>query len=142
MSEWTQFRAQLETSPILAGRVHPVARIDNDGKPVRTNYVVAKSARPDKLTPGRFTAVQAPWSDRRYTFDVRVVTVDDGGLDTYTNALLSVLVGQRLEVPGRDCSPIRLVEEVEEGDGHDRTAQLFYRDFSFRFWSRPTNPAG
>lgn len=133
-AEFAAFRALLEDSPVLAGRVSAVVRKNGD-EPVRANYVVAKSAKPDRLSDDRFMSVPEFASDRRFTYDVRVVTVDADGLDTLGEAVLRV-VGRVPVVAGRRCSPVRLVEDVEEGDGYDRTADLFYRDMSFRFWSR------
>lgn len=134
-AEFAAFKARLEESPILSGKVFPVVRKDHDG-PVRANYVVARSSVPDRLGDDRWTSVQRFESDRRYTFDVRVVTVDDGGLDVLGEAVMSQLLGHELAVPGRRCFPVELVEAVEEGDGYDRASDLFFRDFSFRFWSR------
>lgn len=133
--EFTAFKARMEASPILAGRVHPIVRKNEDG-PIRTNYVVAKSSKPDRHEDGRLTGVDVFESDRRFTYDVRVVTVDADGLDVLGEAVVKQLLGQSLSVTNRACSPMKLVEDVEEGDGYDRTADLFYRDFSFRFWSR------
>lgn len=134
-AEFAAFRARLEEHPILAGKVFPIVRKNGD-EAVRANYVVAKSSKPDRLDDARFTAVSVFESDRRFTYDVRVVTTSDGALDTLGEPVLRQLVGHSLVVPGRRCDPIRLVEDVEEGDGYDRTADLFFRDFSFRFWSR------
>lgn len=134
-AEFEAFKARLEESPILNGKVHPIVRKTN-GTLVRTNYVVAKSSKPDRLGDGRLTSVQEFDSDRRFTFDVRVVAVNDGGLDVLGEAVLKQLLGYSLTVAGRTCYPIGLVPDVEEGDGHDATADLFFRDFSFRFWSR------
>lgn len=134
-AEFAAFKARMEESPKLAGKVHPIVRVTN-GQPVRANYVVAKSSPPDRLGDERWTLPQSFDSDRRYTFDVRVVTTDAGGLDTLGEAVLQQLVGHSLVVSGRNCYPISLVEGVEEGDGYDRTSDLYFRDFSFRFWSR------
>ncbi|MEI3845320.1 MULTISPECIES: hypothetical protein [unclassified Microbacterium] len=134
-AEFQAFKARMDAHPKLAGKIFPIVRKDDVG-PVRANYVVAKSSKPDRLGDGRWTAVQRFESDRRFTYDVRVVAVDDTGLDVLGDAVLEQLVGHVLTVPGRRCFPIRLVEDVEEGDGYDRTADLFFRDFSFRFWSR------
>lgn len=134
-AEFAAFRALLEEAPILAGKVWPVVRKNGD-EPVRVNYVVAKSSKPDRLSDDRFMSVPEFASDRRFTYDVRVVAVDADGLDTLGEAVLRQLVGRWLPVSGRVCGPVRLVEDVEEGDGYDRTADLFYRDMSFRFWSR------
>lgn len=98
--------------------------------------MVARSAKPDRLDDHRFMNVPVFESARRFTYDVRVVTVDADGLDTLGDAVLRQIVGHRLAVPGRACDPVRLVEDVEEGDGYDRASDLFWRDFSFRFWSR------
>ncbi|WP_433584551.1 hypothetical protein [Microbacterium hydrocarbonoxydans] len=133
--EWAAFRSRLEESPIIAGKISPIVRRDKDGA-VRESYIVAKSARPDRLRDARYTATPRPDSNRRYTWDVRVVAVDADGLDILGDAVLAQAVGHVLTVSGRVCDPIELVENVEEGDGYDRTTDLFFRDFSFRFWSR------
>lgn len=133
-AEFAAFKERIEASPILAGKVFPIVRKDTDGV-VRANYVVATSARPDRLTDARKSMIDTFDADRRYTYDVRVVTVDAGGLDTLGEALARQLVGATLTVPQRSCTPIVLVQDVEERDGYDRTADLYYRDFSFRFWS-------
>lgn len=134
-AEFQAFKARMEESPKLAGKIFPIVRKNND-TPVRTNYVVAKSAKPDRLSDDRFMAVGEFDSDRRFTYDVRVVTVDADGLDTLGEEVVHMLTGHRLNIVGRRCDPIKLVEDVEEGDGYDRSADLYYRDFSFRFWSR------
>lgn len=134
-AEFAAFKARLEAHPILTGKVHPIVRKNGD-EPVRDNYLVAKSSKPDRYDDGRFTGVNVFESDRRFTYDVRVVTTSDGALDTLGEPVVMQLLGHSLAVAGRACSPITLVADVEEGDGYDRTADLFYRDFSFRFWSR------
>lgn len=134
-AEFAAFKARLESSPILVGKVYPIVRKDADG-PVRANYVVARSSKPDRVTDARFTSVDTFDSDRRYTYNVRVVAVDAGGLDVLGEAAARALLGTTLTVAGRSCSPVELVPDVEDGDGYDRTADLYYRDFSWRFWSR------
>jgi len=133
--EFAAFKARLESSPVLAGKVYPVVRKDAE-VPVRANYVVARSSKPDRWTDARFTGVDTFDADRRYTYNVRVVAVDAGGLDVLGEAAARVLLGFTLAVAGRTCSQLELVPDVEDGDGYDRTADLYYRDFSFRFWSR------
>lgn len=133
--EFAAFKARLIESPTLAGKVYPIVRV-TAGEPVRANYVVAKSSPPDQLGDARYGSVQSFDATRRFTFDVRVVTVNDDGLNTLGDEVLRQLVGHRLGVEGRKCDPINLVGGVEEGDGYDRVASLFYRDFSFRFISR------
>lgn len=137
LDEFAAFKARMEASPILAGKVHRTVRKDSTGT-VRANYVVAKSSAPDRMTDARLTGVDSFDSDRRYTYDVRVVAVDGDGLDVLAEAALRQLVGHRLVVPGRSCTPIELVPNVEQADGHDRTTDLLFRDFSVRFWSNRT----
>lgn len=134
MGEFAALKARLAESPMLAGRVHPIVRVTGGGA-VRANYVVAKSSPPDRFRR-TYTSPQSLDGPCRYTFDVRVVAVDDDGMMQLSREVVRLLLGYRLSVPGRDCDPLSIVEEVEEGDGYDRTANLFYRDFSFRFWSR------
>lgn len=133
--EFAAFKARMEQAPQLAGKVHPIVR-KTSGTPVRANYVVAKSSKPDRLGDDRLTAVQEFDSDRRFTFDVRVVATAADGLDVLGEAVMRQLLGHSLTVEGRACYPIQLVQDVEEGDGYDATADLFFRDYSFRFWSR------
>lgn len=133
--EFAAFKARMEQAPQLAGKVHPIVR-KTSGTPVRANYVVAKSSKPDRLGDDRLTAVQEFDSDRRFTFDVRVVATAADGLDVLGEAVMRQLLGHSLTVEGRVCYPIQLVQDVEEGDGYDATADLFFRDYSFRFWSR------
>lgn len=133
--EFAAFKARLEAHPKLAGKVHPIVRKNGDAS-VRDNYLVARSSKPDRLSDDRFTGVDSFDSDRRFTYDVRVVGTSADALDTLGEPVLIQLVGHALTVVGRRCSPIQLVPDVEEGDGYDRTADLYFRDFSFRFWSR------
>lgn len=134
-AEFAAFKARMEEHPKLAGRISSIVR-KNDDAPVRENYVVAKSSKPDRLDDNRLTGVNVFASDRRYTYDVRVVGTSAEALDSLGEPVLIQLVGYSLPVSGRSCSPIVMVEDVEEGDGYDRTSDLYYRDFSFRFWSR------
>ena len=134
-AEFTSFKARLEESAVLAGKVSPIVR-KNEDQPVRANYVVAKSAKPDRYEDGRLTGVDVFESDRRFTYDTRVVATSTDGLDVLSEAVVKQLLGHALTVTGRSCSPIKLVPDVEEGDGYDRTADLYFRDFSWRFWSR------
>lgn len=135
-AEFAAFKARMEASPILAGKVVPIARRDKDGL-VRANYVVARSSAPDTIDANRFTAVNVFGSDRRFTWDLRAVAVDFDGLNLLTEAALTQLVGHQLVVAGRVCSPIVLVPNVEGDDGYDASADLFFRGMSLRFWSRP-----
>jgi hypothetical protein len=135
-AEFAAFKARLESSPILAGKVYPIVRKTTDGSTVKDNYAIARSAKPDRITDSRLTGIDTFDSDSRYTYNVRVVTTAAGGLDVWGDEVVRLLMGHSLVVAGRACSPITLVPDVEDGDGYDRTADLYYRDFGFRFWSR------
>lgn len=134
-AEFTAFKARLNAHTILSGNVDDTVRVDDDG-PVRANYVVATGALPDRLTDDRYLARQQYASNRRYTFDVRVVATSANGRDMWADAVMSQLIGHELGVEGRRCDAIEFVEGVEEGFWHDKTARLFGADMSFRFWSR------
>jgi hypothetical protein len=134
-AEWAAFESRLGGHTVTAGKVFPIVRKDADGV-VRANYVVARSHPPDRLDDGRLAGSQSADSDQRYTYDVRIVTTAANGLDFWADAVFAQLLGHRLVVPGRRCTPIELVQNVEEGDGYDRVSDLYYRDLSFRFWSR------
>lgn len=135
-AEFEAFKARLEASPVLAGKVSPIVRRDKNGI-VRANYVVVVSSGPDEIDANRWTMVSTAFSDSRFTWDVRVVAVDADGLNRLTDAVLEQLVGAALLVDGRVCSPIIHVPNVERNDGFDQSVELFYRVMSFRFWSRP-----
>lgn len=134
-AEFAAFDARLNAHSKLAGKGSRIIRKNGD-QPVRENYWVAKSSKPDRLDDNRLTGVNVFESDRRFTYDVRVVGTSPEALDVLGEAVMIQAVGHTLTVPGRACSPIVMVEDVEEGDGYDRTADLYFRDFSFRFWSR------
>lgn len=135
-AEWASFKARIEGSASLAGKVFSIVRKTSGGLPVRTNYVLAKSAPPDRLGDERLAGSQRFESDHRFTYDARIVAVNPDGLDDLGDALLKQLLGHKLTVPGRRCTPIELVQNIEEGDGYDQVSDLYFRDMSFRFWSR------
>lgn len=137
LAEWTAFKTRIESLPMLTGKLHTTALRRADGAPARDNYLIAIPSVPRRLDDNRFTAPQQPDSDRELSYDVRMVAVDADGVLLLTNALIGQIVGHALEVTGRACTPIRLVEGVEEGRvEYDRAADLYYLDVTFRFMSR------
>lgn len=135
-AHFAAFRSRLEGHTILAGKVETAVRITN-GTPVRANYAVAFPAAPDRLGDDRFTSTQHGDSNAEYTNDVRLVATSADGVLLLADAAMEQMIGHVLVVAGRKCDPIRLVEGVEEGRvEYDRTADLYYIDLSFRFWSR------
>lgn len=74
-SEYSAFKARLEDSQMLAGKVFPVVRRDKNGV-VRANYVTLATAGPDEIHTDSFSYVSSAESDSRYTWDVRVVATD------------------------------------------------------------------
>lgn len=124
---------------ILAGKVDEVVRMTTGSTPeyVRANYVVVNMPMPD-LRDHRFTGPQSADDFAVYDVDVRSVAVDRGGCMLFAQTVRERLLRHVLTVPGRVCTPIRLVPPVEEGQvQYDRTARLFYIDESFRFTSNP-----
>lgn len=117
--------------------VEEVARVTDSGEPVRANYVVAFPPRIPSLNDDRYTAMQSALSTARFRFDVRPVATTATAVLRFTDLILAAAVGQRLVVPGRVCDPMRLVEGVEEGATmYDRTARLYYIDFTLEVISR------
>lgn len=140
-AEFNAFKARAEAHTIITGKTDTTVRVTKSGDAVRENYVVLWPAAPDRLNDDRFNLVPTSASDRLLTFDTRPVAVDADGVLMFAEALLAQLVGHELTVTGRACSPIRLVEGVEEGRvEYDRSSRLYYLDMSFRFWSRRAEP--
>ena len=126
-------------SGILAGRVDEVVRMTTGAtpEPVRTNYVVVDMAPPN-LPDARFTDAPGAASFAVYEVDVRSVAVDRAGVMLFAQTVRDRLLRHVLAVPGRVCTPIRLIPPVEEGQVMwDRVSRLFYVDESFRFTSNP-----
>ncbi len=124
---------------ILAGKVDEVVRFTTGVNPeaVRANYVVVNMPMPN-LPDTRLTDVAEAASFAVYDIDVRSVAVDRGGCMLFAQTVRDRLLRHVLTVPGRVCTPIRLIPPVEEGQvQYDRTARLFYIDESFRFTSNP-----
>lgn len=139
-AEYNALVARLRTHPVLANKVDTIVKVDADGSPVRTNYVVAAPAVPFDLDDRRYTAPQRFASARFLSNDVKVVAVDAEGLLLLAEAVQSHLIGHVLTVTGRTCDPIRLsTDELEEGDvKYDAAARLYYVTLTFEFWSKPT----
>ena len=132
--EFAAFKALMAEEPILADKIVSTVRKDGDTT-VRGNYVVAKSGAPDRINDARMSMVNVFDADRRYTWIVRVVATSDAGVDMLGTALLRQVIGKTLEVMDRTCTAIELVPDIDRPDGYDRSADLIYRDFTFRFWS-------
>lgn len=124
---------------ILAGKVDEVVRMTTGSTPeyVRANYVVVNMPMPS-LPDVRLTDAAGAASFAVYDIDVRSVAVDRAGCMLFAQTVRERLLRHVLTVPGRVCTPIRLIPPVEEGQvQYDRTARLFYIDESFRFTSNP-----
>lgn len=131
------FRTQFSLG-ILAGKVFDVVRYNGDTA-VRDNYGVLFPGAP-KRDDNRFTALNSVSSDSLFRYDVRYVGTSVAAVLKWQQAGQENLIpdgGMRLDVPGRRCEAIRLVDPVEEGAyEHDRDANLFYVDETYEFWSR------
>lgn len=131
------FKARL-SGGILANKVYDVVRYNNDTA-VRDNYAV--------LTPGnarradnRLSKLESVESESLYRYDVRYVGTSVAAVLKWQQEAQELLIpegGFSLTVPGRRCDPIKIVAPVEEGSyEYDRSANLFYVDETYEFWSR------
>lgn len=132
------FKEQM-SGGILAGKVYDVVRYDGDGKPVRDNYAVLFPTSP-RRDDNRLTVINSVESDSLFRYDVRYVATSVSGVLLWQQRAQERLIppgGVRLNIPGRRCEAIKLVDPVEEGAyEHDRNANLFYVDETYEFWSR------
>ena len=117
--------------------IEEVARVTDSGEPVRANYVVAFPPRIPSLRDERYTVAQSALSTARFRFDVRPVGTTATTVLRFTDLILAATVGTPLVVDGRVCDSMRLVEGVDEGAAeYDRTARLYYQDFTIEVVSR------
>lgn len=133
---YNAFKGQMDGGG-LAGKVSDGVRL-NGSLPVRAEYAILKPTSPLRRD-GRFTSLDSVESTSRFRFDVRWVGRTLALLLPMQQEGQERLIpegGVRLEVPGRRCDAIRLVDPVEEGEyAHDPTANLFYVDETYEFWS-------
>ncbi|GAA5198525.1 hypothetical protein [Microbacterium jejuense] len=137
--EFNAYLARLRAHSTLANKTDTVSRVNTDGSPVRTNYVVAIPSTPTRLDDDRLSAPQRFESSRGLSVDVKVVAVDIDGLWLLLEAVQTQSIGHELIVPGRKCSPIVMAtDDLEEGRmKYDPTAKLYYIVASFDFTSDP-----
>lgn len=138
-AEFNAFVTRLRAHTMLANKTDTVVRLNTDGTPVRTNYIVATPSSPVDLDDHRLSAPQRFESARALSFDVKVVAVDLDGLLLLQEAVQTQLIGHPLVVVDRSCSPMRLAtDELEEGRvKFDPTARLYYIVLTFDFESEP-----
>lgn len=133
---YTAFKSLL-AGGILAGKVHDAVRYNGD-TPIRDNYAILKPTTP-KRDDNRLTKLNSVQSTSLFRFDVRYVGTSLAAVLQWQQAAQERLIpesGARLEVDGRRCDYIRLVDPVEEGEyTHDSTANLFYVDETYEFRS-------
>lgn len=128
-------KARLAESPLLDGIIHAAVRRRGEGEFVRENYVVLWTTAPDGIEPVRYTQLGNGGARATYTFEVRVVAVDDDGCAQLAEAVIAQLAGHTLTVPGRSLHP---TEFLEGGDvEYEPKPDLFYCDLSFRVVSDP-----
>lgn len=133
-AHFTAFRTRIQAHTMLANKTHTALRVNENGDPVRANYVIAYPGVPEALDDQRYTAVQDVDSTADFEWDVRVIAVDSDGLLQLTDAVLEQLVGHVLTVTGRKCTPIRL--DGNRRARFDRDTDLHYIDMTFMFQSR------
>ena len=133
MSEFDAVKLLLESVPVLSGKVHEAALVD-DGKAVRANYVVLFGAGPESLDDERYGDVPRPESDAEYSFPGRAVGTDPGAVRLELSAVQS-LVGRKPVVAGRRCDPVVVEFDPVKVD-NSVSPPMFFSDFWVRFWSR------
>ncbi|WP_413354028.1 hypothetical protein [Microbacterium sp. 1P06AB] len=135
-AEFEALLAHEKTAPKIGSQIETVVRVNADGKPVRANYVVLSPTVPN-LDDERWTSAQHADSTRRFRCDIRFVAVDTIGLLGMVEIIHAHTIGHVLDVPGRTCSAIRLLQGVEEGRVRfDRASQLVYLDETIEFTSQ------
>lgn len=132
-AHYDAFRARMETVPQLAGKGHDGVRVNANGSAVRENYFVLFPSLPVSLESGRYSLPDSSESDARYVFDVRFVAVNATGLLVLADPGVAALLGHRLVVGGRNCTPIEL--DSRGAAVFDPVANLHYMDVAFEFWS-------
>lgn len=136
LDEYAAVKTALAVGP-LTGRVYDTVRIDSTGNLVREAYAVLYGGTPDRLTDERYTAAQRPGSRAFYTYTVRAVAPDPGGVRAVTNTAINNLVGKTLTIPSRVCAPITLELGDDVQEDESVTPPMFYSDTEFQLISAP-----
>lgn len=130
-------KARIEAESTLAGDVHDTVRIDAEGGLIRDNYVILYRSPPESIGSGRFNAVADSSSELTFIFDVRAVGTSAAMCGAVLDKVMAQLVGFRLVVAGRSCTPIRLESSGRVTADQSVKPFLFYADAGFEFVSRP-----
>lgn len=132
---YSAVKSRLELNPVLAGKVHPSARLEADGDLVRSNYVILYPP-PPILDDGRVTKAQDINSDATFMVDGKVVAVDALGCAFLADAVLAQMVGHKLVLSGRRCDPAKLDDMDKVRPDNSVSPPLFFCDISFEIVSR------
>lgn len=136
LDHYTAFVAHLTNLEGIPA-VDEIARVTDSGEAVRANYVIAFPPKIPELNDARYSVRQSALSTARFRFDVRPVATTATAVLRLTDRILTGSIGHLLAVPDRACDPMRLIEGVEEGKAeYDRTARLYYMDFTLETISR------
>lgn len=129
---------RLNSDTVLNGKGDFSVRVTDAGEAVRTNYWILFDADESELDDERYMASQRVDSRAVYRVDFRAVATSRAGVRLFRDKAKSLLIGHRLVVPGRECTAIVQVPEVEGGRIlFDRDTRLWYWDRSFEFASFP-----
>jgi len=134
------FKSWLLGDPVIAGfGVEDTIKVSPTGELVAGTYAVLFGGSPDFLGDDRMSAPQRPDSDAEYSYVVRSVSTTPGGVRAMQDRVIPRVVGHRLVVEGRRCSPVH--HDTQASDGRPRPNEsvkptLFFADDYFEFVSR------
>jgi len=130
-------KARIEGDTALTGKVFDTVRIDDAGGLIRDNYVILYRSPADQVASNRFNAVADSQAELTFIVDVRAVGTSAVQCGAVLDKVMTQLVGYRLVVAGRSCTPIRLESSGRVTADQSVKPFLFYADAGFEFVSRP-----
>lgn len=129
-------KARLTQHQILATKVFDVARTGTAGL-LRENYVILAGGIPVAVDDERYTAVPVPDSKSDYEYRTRAVGTTPAAVRMFLDAVLTQLVGHRLVVAGRECTPLRVADSGDLTEDKGATPSMYYADI---FWETTSSP--
>jgi len=126
-------KSMIQRDPVLD--VSDAMKRTVEGAPFRGSYVILWPAGPETVDDGRLSKNQDMASDAEYVYDGQAVAVDPLGVLYVIDRVVAQVMGQRPEVAGRRCDPIRVSVDPVDSDSKI-LPPLFYARFELSFWSR------
>lgn len=130
-------KGRIEGDAALVGKVFDTVRLDDAGGLIRDNYVILYRSAPSSFDNGRLTAVSQYASEATFLVDFRAVGTSATQCGAVMDKVLTQLLGHRLLVTGRVCSPIVLDSSDPVRADQSVKPFLFYQDAAVEFVSSP-----